>query len=296
MPTIAESLAQMDVSRQRWSRVGELWTQGPVSERSTVPVSADAYATLLGLALAAGTEDDVRRLRQLRRLYYGPHVRWAEGRRRGVRLDALLSGGEDPELLAWSSRPGELDAATVDALHAAAYLLPALPSALPVDTGAVLAGVETVMSGGSDLALAAEYAVGVPADGTAGWTGDLAAWLLEWIRLRAAAEAAGTPWNDAEAAARLDAVQAERVPLELMLGAMDGRVLGVHLGADVNPLGTPPEVSAPLGAYYGAAAPEEGPHISTRFASFVAAALPVIPHTGEGTAVALGTDAVERGR
>ncbi|HVH13748.1 MAG TPA: hypothetical protein VM759_11880, partial [Longimicrobium sp.] len=101
------------------------------------------------------------------------------------------------------------------------------------------------------------------------------------------------PWNDAEAAAQLDALQAERVPLELMLGAMDGRVLGAHLGADINPAGTPPEVATPLGAYYASTAPVEGPHVSTRFASFVAAALPVIPHTGEGTAVALGTDAVE---
>ncbi|HEX2206303.1 MAG TPA: hypothetical protein VHG93_01365, partial [Longimicrobium sp.] len=292
MPTIVESLAQMDTSRQRWSRVGELWPQGPVTGRSAQPLALADYVPLLQVAETAGTEDRARRLRALRRLYYGRDVRWAEGRRRGTRLDALLAGAAHDPPLAWSARPGGLNPATVDALHRAGYLLPAPPGALPLDTGAVLAGLETAFSGGSDLALGAELAVGVPAEGTAGWAGDLAAWLLEWERLRAAAEAARTPWNDAVAAARLAAVQAERVPLELLLGAMDGRVLGAHLETTVkDDVQAAPTAAATLEAYYGAAVPAEHPHVSTRFAAFVAAARPEIPHTGEGAAVVLSDDA-----
>lgn len=297
MPSISESLAWMEAARQRWSRPGEHWPQGPVSDRSAQPVALADVAPLVR-DVEAVEIDPARLRRQLRRLYFSGQTRWPEGRRRGARLDELIAGNNSDAPLSWSLRDGGLTPAVLDALHCAAYLAPSSSVArYAVDTGAVLAGLDICFAGASDLGLVMEYATGVPLDGTAGWVGDLAAWFLEWNRRRAYAEAEGRPWSDADARAQLVAVQEERLPLERILGAMDGRVLAAHLEATVTEtLDNAPRVSDTLEAYYGLSIPEAHPHVSLRFPLFVQHALPLLPHAREGSVIMLTADALTQVR
>lgn len=306
MTSLADALAQLNFERRGWSRLGERWPQGPVTERATDPVAPQAYVPLVRELEAASSDDFTVPHRRLRRLHYSGHARWPEGARRGVWVDALISGDNADYPLTWSTPPSPT-AETVDRLHGAAYLAPppSLPLTAPVDLGGLFTATDGGLSGASELGLAAAFTTGVLSDGIAGWVGDLASWFLEWNNRRLAAERKGEEWKAEE---QLTETQRQKVPLELMLGSFDGQVLADYyrttLQQAVEPgnhhYGTVPAIldaailpAETLEHYYADSMPEDHPHVTRRFALFVQRAVPPIPHTATGDQVSLGPDARE---
>jgi hypothetical protein len=240
-------------------------------------------------------------------MHYSGHVRWPEGTRRGVRVDALISGDNADYPLTWTSGPPGPTADAVDRLCSAAYL--ASPSSLslsvPIDLGGVFTGTEGGLSDASELGLAAAFTTGIPTDGIIGWVGDLASWFLEWNSRRLEAERKGEEWKAEE---QLTDTQKHKAPLELMLGNFDGQVIVDHYRTVLQQAveegdhhyGTVPAIldaailpAETLERYYADPAPEDYPHVSQRCALFVRHAVPPIPHTATGDQVSLEADARE---
>ncbi len=291
--TLLTQLDAIDTSRQRWSRPGELWPQGPVSTRAATPT---ALADVLGhveAVEASLTEDPAQIHRLLRRLHVSRFVRWPAGKRRGTRLDALLAGDNALCPLTWRDEPPLLAASTVDALHSATLLLPTASTAwnVPVDLGAVFTATDVTFGGGTDLGITAEYTTGVTLDGIATWVGDLTAWFLAWY---AQLPAPGSPpWTETQSLTALDTLWPAELPLELMLGSLDGTVLAAYYYATVTGVaGSTLPLADLMAAYYGIEPVTSLPHVSQRFSRFVAGATPVIPHQGSDDPVTLDPQAL----
>lgn len=291
--TLQTHLDAIDTSRQHWTRSGEHWPQGPVGARASSPTPLPAYLTALQALETSLVAEPETIHRHLRRLHYSAFVREAFGKRRGMHLDALLAGNNALFPLTWSDEPPALAAETVDALHSAVLLQPAAATAwnVPVDLGAVFAATDVAFDGATDLGITAEYTTEVMLDGLVTWAGNLTGWFLAWY---AQLPPPGSPsWTETQAAAALDALWATELPLELILGSLDGTILADYYYATVT--GAEPTMlplSTLLAAYYGAAPVTDLPHVSQRFAQFIAAAAPVIPHQGTGGQVTLDSQAL----
>lgn len=281
--TLQTHLDAIDTSRQHWTRPGEHWPQGPAVARASSPTTLSDYRVALQALETSLVEEPETIHHQLRRVHYSAFVREPYGKRRGLRLDALLSGNKALYPLAWRDEPPLLGAATVDALYQAAALRPTATNAwnVPVDLGALFTATDAAFSGGTDLGTTAEYTTAVTLDGLLTWAGDLTGWFLAWY---AQLPPPGSPpWTDTQALAALDALWATELPLELILGSLDGTILAGHYYATVT--GAEPAMlplSTLLAAYYGDAPVTGLPHVSQRFARFIGAAAPVIPHHGTG--------------
>lgn len=306
--TLSEALAQLGSWREGWSRLGEWWPQGPAVDRSTVPVGLDQFLVPVAELQDSFPDDLAATHRALRRLHYSRHARWTEGYRRGVRLDALISGDSADLPPTWSASPPGPSQQTLDNLGSAAYLTvpPSSTPGAPVDLGAVFSATDAALSGPSDLGSVAELTTGTTSDGITGWAGDLAAWFLEWNARRLEASAKGEGWTQAQAAEQLTEMQGQKVPLELMLGTLDGQIMAAHYRSYLRQAVTPEEqhygtipdlldaATLPadtLQGYYADSAPADFPHVSSRFPLFVEAATPLIPHASDP--VSLGPDARE---
>lgn len=291
--TLQTHLDAIDTSRQQWSRPGEHWPQGPVVARASSPETLPNYLAALQALETSLAEEPETIHRQLRRTYDSGWVREPYGKRRGQRLDALLAGNNALYPLTWRDEPPVLTAATVDALYRATTLLPAASNAwnVPVDLGALYTATDTAFSGGTDLGITAEYTTDVTLDGLLTWVGDLTGWFLAWFaQLPAPGE---PPWTDTQGVAALAALWPVELPLELMLGSLDGTILAGHYYATVTgEARTMLPLSTLLAAYYGAAPVTGLPHVSQRFARFIAAAAPVIPHQGTGDQITLDSQAL----
>lgn len=296
--SLTDALDEIGLAVQQWSRPGEQWPQGPVGEQAGSPAALTDYVALLAELETAVLDGPPVVHRALRRLHYSSHVRRTGGRRRGIRLEALLSGDETEYPLIWTSEPPAISQPLLDGLFSTTYLAPPTSAALDVavDLGAVFTGSDALFTGASDLAAAGEVITGVSSEGMVGWAGDLAAWLLAWEERRQQAEAAGQPWTPQQARQQLDETQREEAPLELMLGNFDGQALAGYLRAEVAEqydFDTAPALADMFESYYGQSPPADDnlPHISRRFELFVPAAEPGLPHTVFGEQVLLDSDA-----
>jgi hypothetical protein len=297
MSSLTTSLDHLDSARQRWSRIGEHWPQGPVGQRATTPVGLGDYLVLVRELEAVADPEGVHR--QLRRLHYSRHVRWPQGRRRGVRLDALIAGDAREVPLVWASGSPGVGRATLDRLSAAGYLNPATSPQVPVDLGAVFTATDAAFSGGSDLGFIATRSTGVPTEGIATWVGDLAAWFLTCYGRGQRAAHSGQPWSKDDAVGQLADARRAEAPLEVMLGSIDGQILANYYEAAVSgSYDSAPKAADTLDRYYGAVIPTDAhPHVSQRFATFVQRAAPPIPHDNSGGHLVLAstaTDAIRR--
>jgi hypothetical protein len=285
---LAESLQEL---RQMWEaigRTGEHWPRGPRGPAlaSVIPVSA--YLELAApVELAAETVGGA--VRSLRRTRASVHVRLPDMRRLGRRLDELLAGNPADEPLAWSDA---VPAAAVDELATVGFVS-AAGAQPPIELGRLLAGVDAALTGASNLGLTGARLTATSASGLATWLGDLAAWFVEWDRRRAAAERTGDSWDPAVG---LDEAQRAMAPVEALLGAIDGQILGAYYGATVfyeyddpdDAGGLEPGIhiqrARPLREaatlyYLGPATPEpsvEEPRVKHRFALFARHASPAI--------------------
>lgn len=291
---LGDSLRQMAAARQRWSRLGEHWPQGPVGQRTTTPAAiGDIVARLRQFETAVTDPADLHH--QLRRLHYSRHVRWPYGRKRGTRLDALLAGPDD-EPVTWSAAPVGPAPALLDWLVAAGRLT-AGPAEV-IDVGGLFTATDAAFAGGSDLGTVAEQVSGVPIEGLATWVGDLACWYLEWRARRQRAAEAGQPWSPQQAEVQFLDVQRAEMPLDLALSSIDGQVLAAYFGGVVRgSLDSVPRASETLERYYASRPPATSDlhlHVGRRFALFVHGAMPTIPYTGQGDQAKPGPDAPQR--
>lgn len=221
MPTLPESLALLRGAWDRTGRVGEHWVRGPVGAPVAQPISFDQYIRWVREveAPSPSVSDTIRRLRRVR---VSRHVRGTEFSR-GARLDDLLAGDSQEEPLTWSSDVTGVSQSTLDGLATCRYAGTA-PRGSRIDTARLFAAIDAVVSGPSELGHVATRLTGTPVAALASWVGDLAAWFVEWERHRAAAERE-QPWTNAQAAEQLATAQRRILPLEALLGDIDGHVL-----------------------------------------------------------------------
>ena len=301
MPTLPESLEMLRVAWIRRGRVGEHWPRGPVGSPNAQPAAFTQYiGWVREVETPAPSTSDV--FRALRRVRASRHVRGAE-LARGVRLDDLLAGDQADAPLTWSSTGTGVSQATVDALATHRYIGTTARGSR-IDATRLLGAIDAHVAGPSELGHAATRLTSTPVQALASWVGDLAAWFLDWEQRRSVAAAGPQPWTDAQAAEQLAAVQQQRLPLEALLGDIDGHVLAAtHEATTTYRVFDPDGVAGPeprrlvqdalpasqlLTMYYVTAAPA-APAIATpsaahRFRLFVDHALPAIGNGAGGPA------------
>lgn len=298
--SVTSALDQIEQALTLWSRPGEHWPQGPIGQQANIPITLADYISRLWELEAAVLDGPPSVHNALRRLHYSRVVRWPHNHQRGIRLDTLLNPNGKKYPLIWSNELPPLSQTTLDALFSAAYLAPPSSASInvPVDLGAIFTATDALFTGGSELAAAAELITGISPKGMVGWAGDLAIWFLRWERRRQEAVKTGQQWNLEQTRQHLGDIQQESAPLELMLGSFDGQALAAYLETAVAgdyDFDATPSIAETLDAYYGESPPAEVtlPHISRRFALFVQAAEPPIPHMVFGAGVLLGSNATE---
>ena len=264
------------------------WPDGPTSKiKSTGHTLAD-YLTWLRAAEAAYGGGKEAFLQRLRRLYYSGFTKGAGGK-----FDSVIStshAGDAP----MTSPPMPKDA--LDRLFETNYIT--TPAGTKVDISHVLAALDLAVAGTSFKAGVGELVKGVDFRGVLTWSGDLASWFVEWQDQLKKTEDSRHQCLTPDAELKLLLSLAERkVSKDDLVGDMDGQAMaqrGVQVDVLPNYMGGPPailmslkdSVSGTLEAYYGdgaaGSAKTRGSQEPNRFANFLDAARPMIPHTKSG--------------
>ncbi|MET9023698.1 hypothetical protein ABZV93_27365 [Actinopolymorpha sp. NPDC004070] len=300
MGTVASAAGLAATMRLR-RRQREAWQDGPAVGSEEVKAYtarlADYLVWIDRMEGSSPTREDFRRnVLNLRRLAYSRFTKGA-----GAKFDVLF----DTEKLAAPLTTKDVSATTLDRLYSTGNIMTGSPFApysgceqAPVDTSHLFVGIDFAFNRREfntwrmvatmlDPSLGEVFDTGI--QGLVTWVGDLASWFVEWNSDRIKAEAAGTPWTAAQSEEHRKSVLVRKMSLQDLLSDLDAQVLAAHA------VRTPSIVSvgALLRGYYLDPPVTGTPHVSTRFASFVKAAQPPIPHTESGSTVTLDAKAAE---
>src|SRR5215204_3665225 len=226
MTNLETALDEMAGLSQQFTRIGEHWPQGPVPSEVSARLDLAEYLDFARKVDLFALEPLSAHWR-LRRLIGSGHSRFRGDHGRGRRLDQLIAGGSSEVPLTWSS-DSQITPTLLDQMYAARWI--AVPTSretwtVPVDLSRLLAATDAAFSGASATGLVAESYARCSLESIVSWLGDLATWLLRWNIRRVEAERKGKPWSQAEALHHLDEVQRDEVPLEAVLGGIDGETL-----------------------------------------------------------------------
>ena len=276
-----------DTPRHPLDRPGAKWPFGPVTKLKTVTHDLSAVIAWIKEVEKANGPDKQSVLQRLRRLYYGSasgkKTDDNPGKKTGSSFDRLIN--DQPGAGDSSDAPltaGPISTSALDGLFETNVVQ--LPDGQLLDLSHVLAALDLQDSGVGFKARAAAADSTLNWLGVVTWVGDLAAWLLDFIKAdRGLVTPAPKPPDagaqkvdllsdmDAQVLAKLTVV-----PGTIDTVKAEGRI---YHDQDANELAMP--VSAILEHYYGkgaaagAAQPTKG---KNRFESFVRWAEPPIPH------------------
>jgi hypothetical protein len=275
-------------------RPGAAWPYGPVTKHKSATHDLFDYYMWVRVVERAYGPDKQQVLQRLRRIYYSGYA--GKGEYDSVIAHLEGTGGDTP-----------LDArliplGVIDGLYETNVLR--LPDGELIDVSHVLTALDTKTAGITSKAGAAEGLYGIDWMGVVTWAGDLASWFVNWIdKLPSGKKPDPSPASSRAAVQKVD-----------LISDMDGQILAAgkvrpatietikaekrileHSNV-INELTKP--VSVILHDYFGiGAGTTQPPNLKNRFAAFVPAAAPPLPHrsadAGGSGPITLTADAEE---
>lgn len=266
------------------------WSHGPTSTRKRVSHTLAEYIGWVREVEQAYGENHAEIVQRLRRVYYSNLSGVA-----GSRFDLIINKRWSM-LEPLSSPPLRIE--TLNGLYETDYII--TPSGGKLDVSHLFAGLDVSLTGGSAVAntVGASYALRsreVSWAGVLTWVGDLASWFREWVAKKHAQEdQEQRTLSEAEHQSLLLRLTGAKVDKDDLLGDMDAHVmaqryatLATHRDPFASSLEDPVSVISTLSAPVSSILetfyqPQPGASATTheinRFALFVRAARPTIPH------------------